>query len=171
MNISRNRLSEQSQKKSCAYERDEAFAMVYEYFKIPHTIIIAVYKLEQNDLPDSYFFCPYSRQSAEFVTDNNKALSQKSEGRSNSVVLVIFLVWKPRHTGKLAAGARISRFLQQQARNINKSVMTCALSCDSCFNGVFLVSRNLPLLEQHVPYGAGGILHFRARLSTSTSIL
>ena len=65
-----------------------------------------------------------------------KSLCRKSQGLSNSVVL--FYAWKPHHACKLEQGFHVF-------------VRTAV----DVFNGVFRVSRNPPLPEQHVPWWSG----------------
>ena len=99
-------------------EWDEAFAEVYS--KIPQTI--TAYKLELNDLPDPYF-CPYSRQIAEFVKKKRSPVANPEDSRIPSSYFWcenhIQVNWNKNFTFLRTRG-KIVKFEK-------KSVITCAL--------------------------------------------
>ena len=81
-----------------------------------------------------------------------KKPSRKYRGLSSSVV--IFLVWKPQHPGKLEQ--KNHEFANKRENyNVWGGKVLSPARCDRRFNAVFRVSRNLLLPEQNVPWWSG----------------
>ena len=130
-------------------EWDEAFAEVYS--KIPQTI--TAYKLELNDLPDPYF-CPYSRQIAEFVKKKRSPVANPEDSRIPSSYFWcenhIQVNWNKNFTFLRTRG-KIVKFEKKKCYHLRAAIDVLM---------VFFVFRGTYPFLGKTYFGSGGIFDF-----------